>query len=216
MTTATSIFDTEADRYDAWFDTPDGRTLFENELQAVRLLWRVEYRPALEVGVGSGRFAQALGVEFGVDPAAGSLRLAGQRGINVTRARGEALPFADGSFAGVLVLTTLCFADDAPSLMREAARVLRSGGHMLIGDIPADSLWGEHYLRKKAEKHPFYESARFYTVDELARMLCEAGLPPVDFSSTLIRSQPEAPQPEPPQSGMVKGAGFVCILARKI
>lgn len=216
MSTVASIFDTEAGRYDAWFDTPDGRMLFDNELQAIRLLWRDDYHPALEVGVGTGRFAQALGVEFGIDPAAGSLRLAEQRGIKVTPARGEALPFADGSFAGVLVLTTLCFADDAPALIREAARVLRPDGHLLIGDIPTDSPWGECYLRKKAEGHPFYISARFYTVDELLKLLVAAGLQPVSFSSTLVKSQPEAPQPEPPQSGRIEGAGFVCLLTQKV
>lgn len=62
MDDKTDIFDTEAERYDAWFDSPAGRVLFENELAAIRLLWRDEFRPALEVGVGTGRFAQALGV----------------------------------------------------------------------------------------------------------------------------------------------------------
>jgi hypothetical protein len=71
MSAAVSAFDLEAERYDAWFDTPDGRILFENKLASIRLLWRDKFRPAPEVGAGTGRFAQALGVESGIDPAAG-------------------------------------------------------------------------------------------------------------------------------------------------
>jgi len=70
MAVSADMFDAEAERYDAWFDTRDGRILFQNELAVIRLLWREEFRPALEVGVGTGRFAQALEVEFGIDPAA--------------------------------------------------------------------------------------------------------------------------------------------------
>lgn len=210
----TTIFDTEADRYDAWFDSPEGRVLFENELAAIRLLWRDDFRPALEVGVGTGRFAQALGVEFGIDPAAGALRFAERRGIQVKQARGEALPFPDGTFGGVLMIATLCFADDAAALFREAARVLRADGHLLVGDVPADSPWGKVYQRKKEAGHPYYRNARFFAVDELARMLREAGLLPVAFSSTLIQSQPDAPRTEPPRHGHIADAGFVCLLAR--
>ena len=97
MPESANIFDTEAERYDAWFDSPDGRVLFENELAAIRLLWRDEFRPALEVGVGTGRFARALGEAFGIDPSAGVLPLAERRGIQVKQARGEALPFPDSS-----------------------------------------------------------------------------------------------------------------------
>jgi len=139
MREPTTIFDTEAERYDAWFDSPEGRVLFENELAAIRLLWRDAFCPALEVGVGTGRFAQALGVEFGIDPAAGALRFAERRGIQVKQARGEALPFPDGTFGGVLMIAKLCFVDDAAALFREAARVLRADGHLLVGDVPADS-----------------------------------------------------------------------------
>jgi hypothetical protein len=37
MSDATDIFDVEAARYDAWFETPRGHILFENELAAKRL-----------------------------------------------------------------------------------------------------------------------------------------------------------------------------------
>ncbi len=216
MSEPDNIFDAEAERYDAWFDTPDGRVLFENELAAIRLLWRGDCRPALEVGVGTGRFAQALGVEFGIDPAAGALRLAERRGIQVKQARGEALPFPDATFGDVLMIATLCFADDALALIREAARVVRPNGHLLIGDIPTDSAWGKRYLRKKGEGHPFYRDAHFFTVAELAKMLQQAGLTIVGLSSTLIQSRPKSPKPEAPKSEeLVENAGFVCVLARK-
>jgi ubiquinone/menaquinone biosynthesis C-methylase UbiE len=207
------IFDTEAERYDAWFDTPEGRTLFANELAAIRLLWRDEFRPALEVGVGTGRFAQALGVECGIDPAAGALRLAERRGIQVQQARGEALPFPDASFGAVLMIATLCFAEDAPALFREAARVLRPGGHLLVGDIPADSPWGKGYQRKKEAGHPFYRSARFYTVEQVVAMMAEARFHVTGFASTLTQSPLTPPTPEIPRMGVADAAGFVVILA---
>lgn len=215
MSATDDAFDIEADRYDAWFDTPEGRVLFRNELAAIRLLWRAEFRPALEVGVGTGRFAQALGVEFGIDPAAGALRLAERRGIKVELARGEALPFPDATFGGVLMVATLCFAADVPSLFREAARVLRTDGVLLLGDIPADSLWGKEYERMKETGHRFYRNAHFFAVSELVGILQESGLLPVACSSTLVQSQPETPQFESPQHGHVAHAGFVCLLARK-
>jgi ubiquinone/menaquinone biosynthesis C-methylase UbiE len=73
--------------------------LFSNELAAVKLLWRDEFHAALEVGVGTGRFAEALGMEYGLDPAAGALRLAAARGIRVTQGNGESLPWPDDTFA---------------------------------------------------------------------------------------------------------------------
>ncbi|MCE7870958.1 SAM-dependent methyltransferase [bacterium CPR1] len=209
-----TFFDEDAERYDAWFDSPDGRILFQNELEAIRLVWSDAWHPSLEVGVGTGRFAQALKVDQGLDPAAGALLLAERRGIRVHRGVGESLPFADASLAGVLMITTLCFAD-GPSLLREAARVLRPGGSLLVADIPADSSWGRHYQRKKKEGHPIYSLANLATVEEHVEMIRAAGLTVVGFSSTLLESQPGSPRAEPPRMGRLEGAGFVCILAEK-
>lgn len=75
METAPGIFYTGAADYDRWFDTPEGSILFGDELKATRLLWHSDWHPALEVGVGTGRFAQVLGIEYGLDPAPGALRL---------------------------------------------------------------------------------------------------------------------------------------------
>lgn len=215
MERSSDIFSTEAERYDAWFDSPEGRVLFENELAAIRLLWRDEFQPALEIGVGTGRFAQALCVGFGIDPAAGALRLAERRGIQVKQGRGEALPLPDSTFGGALIIATLCFADGALALIREAARVLRPNGHLLIGDIPADSTWGKLYQRKMLEGHPFYRGARFHAMDEVENNLRKAGLSLVGFASTLIESQPGSPRPEAPRLELAADAGFVCLLAQK-
>ena len=61
---AVRLFDREAARYDAWFDSPEGRVLFSAEVAAVRRLVNGLPGPVLEVGVGTGRFAQALGVPY--------------------------------------------------------------------------------------------------------------------------------------------------------
>lgn len=49
------VFEREAARYDAWFDSEDGRMLFSSELLGLRQLSEVLPRPWLEVGVGTGR-----------------------------------------------------------------------------------------------------------------------------------------------------------------
>lgn len=208
------IFDTEAADYDLWFDSPEGSILFGNELAAIRLLWRSDWHPALEVGVGTGRFAQALGIEYGLDPAAEALRLAATRGILVTQSAAESLPWDDGAFAGVLMVATICFVDDPLAALREAARVLRQDGRLLIAEIPADSPWGHALDRKKAEGNPYYRSARIRTTAQWLSLISEAGLEVEAMSSTL-RQRPEGPvSVETPLLGTTEGAGFVCILAR--
>lgn len=84
--------------------------------------------PFLEVGVGSGRFAEATGIEDGVDPSPALLEKARGRGVKVKLGRGEDLPYEANSFGGVFILFTLCFLDDPEKALCEAKRVLKSGG----------------------------------------------------------------------------------------
>ena len=80
-----AVFEAGADRYDAWYDTPRGRAIFAAERAALAPLLTGLPRPWLEVGVGGGRFASALGVQFGVDPAGAALALARRRGVAASR-----------------------------------------------------------------------------------------------------------------------------------
>ncbi|MCG2824383.1 MAG: hypothetical protein L6364_11985, partial [Desulfobulbaceae bacterium] len=60
---AAGVFDERAEEYDAWFE---GSLLFAIERAALQELTTPLASPKLEVGVGPGRFAEALGVEFGI------------------------------------------------------------------------------------------------------------------------------------------------------
>ncbi|MCD6118500.1 ATP-binding protein, partial [bacterium] len=80
-----SPFNSLPDRYDAWFDSPTGKALFTAEVACIRLLKPDTAGLWLEVGVGSGRFAEKLGVHEGVDPSIAMLKRAVARGISVKK-----------------------------------------------------------------------------------------------------------------------------------
>jgi SAM-dependent methyltransferase len=205
-------FDAVADRYDAWFDLPEGRALLERELDCLRPLVTTSARPWLEVGVGTGRFAQALGVEEGLDPSLPMLEKAAARSIRVQQGVGECLPYGDGSFGGVLLVVTVCFLRDPIRAFTEAARVLRPGGRLVVGIIPADSPWGEEYARKGAAGHPIYSKAQFYTTQQVVETAQAAGFHYV-VARSCLHSPPgsAAASASDVRQGIVPGAGFVAL-----
>jgi ubiquinone/menaquinone biosynthesis C-methylase UbiE len=208
-------FDSQAYEYDRWFDTEKGKVLFEDEVEAVKLLMSGLEKPFLEVGVGTGRFAQALGIKFGVDPSMAMLELAAQKGVAVKQGKAESLPCGDNHFGGVFLLFTLCFLDDPEMALNEARRVLRPGGSLLICFINRSSSWGKLYEKKGAEGHPVYKYARFYDAGQVEELLGKAGLKPEAYSSTLSQEPSVSPCREAARNALEPDAGFVCIRARK-
>ena len=209
------LFDREAARYDAWFDSERGKALFDSEVLCLRELAVGLPRPWLETGVGTGRFAEALGIEVGVDPAHGALEYAARRGVRVVPGVGQALPFADGEFGATFVIVTICFADDPGGLLREAARVTREEGRIVLGIVPAGSPWGRSYAEKGRAGHTFYSQARFFGLDELEDLAKGAGLEFERCVSTLFQ-EPGADtfEVESPREGRHDEAGFVAVLCR--
>ncbi|MBN1857423.1 MAG: methyltransferase domain-containing protein [Dehalococcoidia bacterium] len=208
----TNIFDQIAEKYDRWFDSPEGRAIFRAELACLRLL---RHEPAdrwLEVGVGTGRFAAALGIAEGVDSSPPMLAFAARRGIQTCTGTAEVLPYPDESFDGVLLVTTLSFVQDPAKAIEECTRVLRPGGTLLAGIIPAESPWGREYARKASEGHHVYSHARFLSVQQLQEFATAAGLCLQESASTLFWP-PGSPPPETPviEAGEVAGAGFVAL-----
>jgi SAM-dependent methyltransferase len=209
-----SAFEELAARYDAWYDTAHGQLLFTLELDCLCPLVPPGPRPRLEVGVGSGRFAASLGLEIGIDPVRSPLRLAAERSVSVVQGAGEHLPFGDCTFGAVIVVVTLCFADDPVAFLAEARRVLTPAGRLVIGIVPLDSAWGRRYRAQGRTGHPFYRGARFLTLHEHRRMLAAAGFTITGARSTLTHAPSTHPVPEQVHEGVVPGAGFVVFQAR--
>ena len=179
-----AAFDHDAAQYDAWYDRPKGKRLFLKEVMCLRtVLTPAPSRPWLEVGVGTGRFAKELGIDEGFDCAAEPLLLAGRRGIRVHQGNAQRLPFENGRFGALFLIMTLCFLEKPLSALREAARVLRPGGSVVIGFVPRDSAWGRAYLKKAGAGHPYYKDATFRTVAEVRRLASRAGLYEAGISS---------------------------------
>jgi ubiquinone/menaquinone biosynthesis C-methylase UbiE len=215
MNSAAEAFDRCADEFDAWFESPEGKALFRAEVDSVKTIMKGLEPPFLGIGVGSGRFAEALGIEYGIDPSPVLLEKARARGVKAVLGEGERLPYEDEEFGGVFVLFTLCFVEDPFKVLTEAKRVLKPNGGLIVGIINRRSPWGLLYSKKKSEGHPLYKFARFYGPDEVVGLLAGAGLSVTAFSSTLLRPPSDIPMEELVLDRLREGAGFICMLARK-
>jgi ubiquinone/menaquinone biosynthesis C-methylase UbiE len=207
----TTIFDILTDKYDAWYDSEEGRPLYESELKCLRPMVESSPQPILEIGVGTGRFAMHFPDVTGIDPSLNSLKMAEKRGVKTVHGYGESLPFGDETFGCVLIIVTLCFVEKPLEVLREAKRVLRKDGSIIIGLVPKDSPWGIFYEEKKRAGHPFYSNASFYTLKDVEDMLQVARLKISRIRSTLLQRPDEPGRVEEPEEGYIEGAGFLCI-----
>ena len=184
-----TVFEQHAQHYDDWFDGHE--SVYQAEVAALRKFVPVTGM-GIEVGVGTGRFAAPLGVEFGLDPSRTMLQVARRRGIRVCQAIGERMPSRDRQFDLVLLVTVICFVDDVPTLFRELRRVLKRDGQLIIGFINRNSERGRSYESRK-EASMFYREARFYSVEDVAEWVKEAGFHALQFCQTLFGDPSEFP-----------------------
>lgn len=204
-----ALFNQYWKRYDAWYDK--NKYTYLSELKAVRKA--LPKRGAgLEIGVGTGRFAAPLGIEFGVDPSKNMLAIARQRSIDAHFGFGECLPFASGSFDYIAIIITLCFVHNPMKVLKEAKRVLKRKGKVIVGIIDKDSFLGKHYRRNKSI---FYRQANFFNVKEVTNLLEKAYFSNFSYYQTLYNLPDKIKSVQRPQKGFGKG-GFVVIRGEKI
>ena len=212
----TQTFDSIADAYDQWYDSPEGRIIFGAELTCFRKLCGLCPGRWLEVGVGTGRFASSLGIGEGIDPSPRMLEIAAKSGIRTYEGRGEVLPFPESAFDGVLLAAALCFIQDPEQTLRECCRVMKPAARLLLGDIMAASPWGRLYMRKGLDSSSIYSHAKFLASSEMVEMAERAGFELQDAASTLFWEPGAIPGTGPlVKTGLVTVAGFLALLFTK-
>jgi ubiquinone/menaquinone biosynthesis C-methylase UbiE len=181
MNPSVYAFDRFAEEYDQWFD--DNAGIYATQVDHLR-----RYIPTgaqtLETGVGSGRFSSRLGIRNGIDPSLRLLAMARSRGLEAVLGKGEFLPYRDGIFDGVLMMTAICFMDDVDRSFHEAFRVLKAEGMLVVAFLEKD---GEIAQREEGSGGRFFRYARFFSVAEVTAALAGAGFSGV-FVSERLRS----------------------------
>ncbi|CAN5284232.1 class I SAM-dependent methyltransferase [soil metagenome] len=123
---------------EAWalYSEPHNRPLFEAVLDAAKV---GPGATLLDVGCGSGLALQLAdqrgAVVSGVDVSPGLLAIAEERipHADLRLLDLQQLPWPDASFDAVTGINAFAFAEDPVAAIREAARVCRAGGRVVVG-----------------------------------------------------------------------------------
>ena len=203
-------FDRHAIEYDRWYD--ENLFAYRSEVQALRAAIP-KGKQGVEIGVGTGRFASALGIRIGIEPSAQMAEIARRREIEVYEAKAENLPCEDNAFGFVLMVTALCFITAPQKAVKEARRVLKPGGRLVLGIIDKNSPAGKAYWRRQ-KSSKFYKGAKFHSVGRVSGWLKALGFNGIKISQTIFTLPGEVKKLEPVRDGYGEGL-FVVICGTK-
>lgn len=144
------------------------------------------FRSLLDLGTGTGRMLEifgpdierGLGLDLSLDMlllARDRLERAGLRNCSVRQGDIYDLPLANDSFDVVILHQVLHFLDDGARAIREAARVLRPGGRLLVVDFAPHE---QEFLREQ-----FAHRRLGFAPDTVVQWITASGLDPVMHKS---------------------------------
>ena len=203
-----SVFDLHTDKYDDWFNTHQHAFLTELLVLKKEL---TNAKKAIEIGVGTARFAQLLNISFGIDISYPMVKIAKRRGCEVAIADAKDLPLRTGDFDFVLLMVTLCFIKYPKRVIKEAKRILTTHGKLIVGIIDKTSELARSYQKKNSI---FYNSARFFSTREVIQLLRNNGFYNIRTTQTLFNDPYKMKKIDVFKSGYGEG-GFVVITGTK-
>ena len=175
-------FDNFALEYDKWFENHEIE--YEQELKAIRELLPKTGK-GVEIGAGTGRFSEPLGVSLSIEPSKAMRDIAISRGVNIVAGTAESIPVEDCLYDYVLLVTTICFLDTPEIALREVYRILKTGGFIIVGLIDKDSKLGRKYEQKKSQSR-FYKDANFHSVREVQSDLKKVGFSNFEYVQAIL------------------------------
>ncbi|HEO98810.1 MAG: class I SAM-dependent methyltransferase [Campylobacterales bacterium] len=178
----TEAFEAYYEEYETWFETHS--KLYEAEIKTIQKLL-LPFEHGVEIGIGSGRFALPLGIKTGVEPSGKMAKIAQSKGIEVIEGVAEKLPLKDERYDFVLMVTTICFVDDALQSLKEIYRILKPGGFVIIGFVDRHSELGKLYEKNRRESR-FYKEATFFSAKEVIGLLEKSGFEEISSCQTLF------------------------------
>ena len=204
----TESFEKYSQQYDKWFIK--NQDVYLAELNTIKKLVPSD-KYGVEIGVGTGKFALPLGINVGVEASEKMAEISRKRGIQVYEGVAEQLPFNDETFDFVLLVTTICFVDDLEKSFKEAYRVLKNEGFIIVGFVDKESELGKRYHLKR-KKSKFYKDAAFFSVKDIIDFLGKTNFENVVIRQTVFSSR--TGRIDSVEDGYGKGS-FVIIKAIK-
>lgn len=203
-------YESHATTYDEWFD--ENPAIYQAEIEAVKRL--LPQGKGIEIGAGSGRFTAPIEINTGIEPASAMREIAQQRNVNIIAGVAESLPVNSASYDFAIFITSTCFLDNPVQAYKEAARVIKDNGSIVIGFLEKNSELGKTYEEHKHES-PFYCDATFYNYNEIIEFLKQAGFGNFKTVQTVLPENTPNQKSTDILSGHDQGA-FIVLRAEKI
>ncbi len=215
--------------YALWADSYDQEKnglIFVEERQVDRLLALLSFSNVLDVGAGTGRHTLKLARRgahvTAVDQSPEMLAVARQavqrEGLPVDfhlLSLDEGLPFADKQFDLLICALMLSHVPNMADALLQFARVLQTGGHLLITDFhPVHTIHG--WMTSFRRTDVIYRLPTVaYTTDDYLQAITAGGLTIIEVAESLIKEVPEGYIPEEIRRQYADSPFCLSILARK-
>jgi len=184
--------------FESWFK--NNKNLFYSELNALKEMIS-DPKNCVSIGIGNGLFAEELGIKKGVEPSIGMAELARAKGINVKIGRAEDIPLEDVSCSQVLLGTILAYVEDKEKAVKEAYRILKKDGEVIISILPAEGAFAMLYRltnqegfydKNLAPRYPypmeFIKDTEWISSGELLSLMKKAGFKNIKAVQTLLNN----------------------------